>query len=292
MPVLDGITAAEQIADARIAPVVILTAFSQRDLVERARDAGAMAYLVKPFTKADLLPAIEIAMSRYAEIHALETEVDDLTDRLEARKLVERAKGVLQTDRPGCPSGSIPLDQKTSMDAAPVDARSCRDDSVRGHRSDRLNESTAIQTRRARIAVGSVRGFPVPRRCLLGASGPSRADRIDGGKCASTPDKDLTLRLRSLHTGVRCEPPVAFRPRGSFVVTSGATLDSSYAHATRVCTCVRRPLRTCPICSGSGTSCAPPVAARPATRCTSRSTTSRQFAGLPSTTRPVGSLSH
>ena len=78
MPVLDGIAAAEQIATARIAPVVILTAFSQRDLVERARDAGAMAYLVKPFQKKDLLPTIEMAMSRFAEIVALEAEVTDL----------------------------------------------------------------------------------------------------------------------------------------------------------------------------------------------------------------------
>jgi AmiR/NasT family two-component response regulator len=116
MPVLDGISAAEQIADARIAPVVILTAFSQRDLVERARDAGAMAYLVKPFTKADLLPAIEIAVSRYAEVHALETEVDDLTDRLEARKLVERAKGVLQSERGMSEPEAFRWIQKTSMD--------------------------------------------------------------------------------------------------------------------------------------------------------------------------------
>src|SRR5512144_3358729 len=70
MPVLDGISAAERIAAARIAPVVLLTAFSQRELVERARDAGAMAYLVKPFTKADLVPAIEMAVSRFAEIRA------------------------------------------------------------------------------------------------------------------------------------------------------------------------------------------------------------------------------
>src|SRR5205085_10447931 len=116
MPVLDGITAAERIADARIAPVVILTAFSQRDLVERARDAGAMAYLVKPFTKADLLPAIEIAMSRYAEVHALETEIDDLTDRLETRKLVERAKGALQTERGMSEPEAFRWIQKTSMD--------------------------------------------------------------------------------------------------------------------------------------------------------------------------------
>jgi response regulator NasT len=116
MPILDGISAAEQIADARIAPVVILTAFSQRELVERARDAGAMAYLVKPFTKADLLPAIENAVSRYAEIHALESEVDDLTDRLEARKLVERAKGVLQSERGMSEPEAFRWIQKTSMD--------------------------------------------------------------------------------------------------------------------------------------------------------------------------------
>ena len=96
MPVLDGISAAERIAGARIAPVVILTAFSQRELVERARDAGAMAYLVKPFTKADLVPAVEVALSRAAEIAALEAEVKNLGERLETRKLVERAKAALQ----------------------------------------------------------------------------------------------------------------------------------------------------------------------------------------------------
>jgi len=95
MPVLDGIAAAERIARARIAPVVILTAFSQRDLVERARAAGAMAYLVKPFQKKDLIPTIEMATSRFAEIVALETEVSDLNERLATRKLVERAKGLL-----------------------------------------------------------------------------------------------------------------------------------------------------------------------------------------------------
>ena len=97
MPIMDGLAAAERIAGARIAPVIILTAFSQRDLVERARAAGAMAYLVKPFQKSDLVPAIEIALSRYAEISALESEVAGLSDRLETRKTVERAKGTLMT---------------------------------------------------------------------------------------------------------------------------------------------------------------------------------------------------
>jgi two-component system, response regulator PdtaR len=96
MPVLDGITAAQRIGAQHIAPVVILTAFSQRDLVDRAREAGAMAYLVKPFSSADLLPAIEMAVSRYAEMNALEAEVADLTERLDARKIIERAKGLLQ----------------------------------------------------------------------------------------------------------------------------------------------------------------------------------------------------
>jgi response regulator NasT len=97
MPKMDGIQAAAQITEARIAPVVMLTAFSQRDLIERARDAGAMAYLVKPFQKRDLLPAIEMATSRFAEMRALEAEVTGLRDRLEARKLIERAKGTLMT---------------------------------------------------------------------------------------------------------------------------------------------------------------------------------------------------
>jgi AmiR/NasT family two-component response regulator len=96
MPRLDGIAAASIVASERIAPVVMLTAFSQRDLVERARDAGAMAYLVKPFTITDLVPAIEMAASRFAEICALEREVDDLSERLATRKLIERAKAHLQ----------------------------------------------------------------------------------------------------------------------------------------------------------------------------------------------------
>jgi len=97
MPRRDGIDAAAEIAAKRIAPIVVLTAFSQRDLVEKARDAGAMAYLVKPFTSADLVPAIELAVSRFGELAALEREVADLGERLETRKLIERAKGVLQT---------------------------------------------------------------------------------------------------------------------------------------------------------------------------------------------------
>jgi AmiR/NasT family two-component response regulator len=95
MPKMDGIDAASIIAERRIAPVVILTAFSQRDLVERARDAGAMAYLVKPFGRKDLMPAVELDVSRFRELVALENEVAGLTDRLETRKTVERAKGLL-----------------------------------------------------------------------------------------------------------------------------------------------------------------------------------------------------
>src|SRR5579863_368115 len=116
MPVLDGLSAASQIAADRLAPVVILTAFSQRELVERARDAGAMAYLVKPFTKADLVPAIEMAVSRFAEIAALEQEVAGLTDRLETRKLVERAKGVLMQTQGLSEPQAFKWIQRTAMD--------------------------------------------------------------------------------------------------------------------------------------------------------------------------------
>lgn len=116
MPVLDGISAAERIAGERIAPVVILTAFSQRELVERARDAGAMAYLVKPFTKKDLVPAVEMAVSRYAELSALEAEVSDLQERLDTRKLVERAKGFLQSRHGLSEPEAFRWIQKNSMD--------------------------------------------------------------------------------------------------------------------------------------------------------------------------------
>ncbi|MBA3529476.1 MAG: response regulator [Propionibacteriaceae bacterium] len=116
MPKLDGITAAERIASERVAPVVMLTAFSQRDLVDRARQAGAMAYVVKPFGKADLIPAIEIAIGRFAEIQAVEAEVSDLTERLESRKAVDRAKGLLQTGLGLSEPEAFRWIQKTAMD--------------------------------------------------------------------------------------------------------------------------------------------------------------------------------
>lgn len=116
MPKVDGITAAQHIAGERLAPVIMLTAFSQRELVERAREAGAMAYLVKPFQKKDLLPAIEVAVSRFAEIVQLEKEVAGLQDRLEARKIIERAKGLLIADREISEADAFRWIQRTAMD--------------------------------------------------------------------------------------------------------------------------------------------------------------------------------
>ncbi|MGY1723794.1 ANTAR domain-containing response regulator [Blastococcus sp. SYSU DS0533] len=115
MPVLDGLSAAERIASARIAPVIVLTAFSQRELVERARDAGAMAYLVKPFSKNDLVPAIEVARGRFAEMTALDGEVKDLEERLETRKVVERAKGRLMADQGMTEAEAFRWIQRTAM---------------------------------------------------------------------------------------------------------------------------------------------------------------------------------
>ncbi len=116
MPNMDGITAAKRLAELKI-PVVLLTAFSQKELVEQAAEAGAMAYVVKPFTPTDLIPAVEIALSRHAQVLALESEVSDLIDRLETRKLVDRAKGLLISkglvkDEPE----AFRWIQKTSMD--------------------------------------------------------------------------------------------------------------------------------------------------------------------------------
>ncbi len=116
MPVLDGLSAAEQIASARIAPVIVLTAFSQRELVERARDVGAMAYLVKPFSKNDLVPAIEVARARFAEMAALDGEVRTLEERLEARKVVERAKGRLMAEHGMTEAEAFRWIQRTAMD--------------------------------------------------------------------------------------------------------------------------------------------------------------------------------
>lgn len=116
MPRRDGIDAAEEIAAKRIAPIVVLTAFSQRDLVERARDAGAMAYLVKPFSASDLVPAIELAVSRFAELTELEREVADLSERLATRKLIERAKGILQTRHAMTEPEAFTWMQRAAMD--------------------------------------------------------------------------------------------------------------------------------------------------------------------------------
>ncbi|QBJ98481.1 response regulator [Rhodococcus sp. ABRD24] len=116
MPRRDGIDAASEIAAKRIAPVVILTAFSQRELVERARDAGAMAYLVKPFSKADLVPAVELAASRFTEISLLEREVANLSDRLETRKIIERAKGLLMQSQNLSEPEAFKWIQRAAMD--------------------------------------------------------------------------------------------------------------------------------------------------------------------------------
>jgi len=114
MPEMDGITAAEQIIT--LAPVLMLTAFSQRDLVERARDAGVMAYVVKPFSISDLVPAIEIAISRHTQMKSLETEVADLYERLETRKIIDRAKGILMKAMNLSEPESFAWIQKTAMD--------------------------------------------------------------------------------------------------------------------------------------------------------------------------------
>ncbi|SOE02687.1 ANTAR domain-containing response regulator [Blastococcus haudaquaticus] len=115
MPVLDGLSAAEQIAQARVAPVIVLTAFSQRELVERARDAGAMAYLVKPFSKNDLVPAIEVARARFSEMTALDGEVRTLEERLETRKVVEKAKGLLMSEQGITEAEAFRWIQRTAM---------------------------------------------------------------------------------------------------------------------------------------------------------------------------------
>ena len=193
MPVLDGISAAEQVAADQIAPVVILTAFSQRELVERARDAGAMAYLVKPFTKADLVPAIEIAVSRFQEVAALSGEVGTLKERLEVRKLLDRAKGKLQTEQGMSEPDAFRWIQKTSMDQrlamravaervlegsmTPAVAASNDGTEPGGRRQagfrglSRHSRRRVAPRDRARGTFGAVSAFPGPTRSLLSSPG-------------------------------------------------------------------------------------------------------------------------
>lgn len=116
MPLLDGISAAEIIGKKNLAPVVLLTAFSQRELVERAAEAGALAYVVKPFTPNDLIPAIDIALSRFQQITALEDEISDLAERLETRKVLDRAKGILNNTMGLTEPEAFRWIQKASMD--------------------------------------------------------------------------------------------------------------------------------------------------------------------------------
>lgn len=116
MPKMDGITAADKIAEDRICAVVMLTAFSQRDLIKRAKEAGAMAYVVKPFDASDVIPAIEIAMARFVEIRGVEDEVMDLEERLESRKIVDQAKGILQASLDLTEPEAFRWIQKTAMD--------------------------------------------------------------------------------------------------------------------------------------------------------------------------------
>ena len=117
MPGMDGLTAARHIAGERRAAVLILTAFSQRDLIEQARDAGALAYLVKPFQKSDLIPAIEMALGRFEQIVSLENENADLAERLEARKIIDRAKGRLMDEHSLSEAASWRFLQKAAMDS-------------------------------------------------------------------------------------------------------------------------------------------------------------------------------
>src|SRR5690606_16663310 len=174
MPKLDGISAAEKIAEERIAPVLMLTAFSQRELVERARDAGAMAYLVKPFSKSDVVPAIEMAVSRFTELKELEREVADLSQRLETRKLVERAKSVLQTEYGLSEPAACRWIQKTALDSRmsmPQVTQAVNDDgeekkAAKG-KGDPAHRKTARGPRRTEGARAS-------RRFLRGAVSPRR----------------------------------------------------------------------------------------------------------------------
>ncbi len=131
MPGMDGLAAAEVITGENLAAVLILTAFSQRELIEQARDAGAMAYLVKPFQRSELVPAIELALGRFQELRALQEKAIDLEDRLESRKAIDRAKGVLMDQHGLSENDAFSFLQKTAMSARST-MRAVADDVVTG----------------------------------------------------------------------------------------------------------------------------------------------------------------
>jgi two-component system, response regulator PdtaR len=176
MPGLDGISAAERITAEHMAPVVILTAFSQRDLVLRARDAGAMAFLVKPFTKAELVPAIEIAVSRFQEVSALESEVSNLKERLEVRKLLDRAKGILQAERGMTEAEAFRWIQKSSMDRR-MTMRAVAEEVLQSA------DPPASKTLDAQVAGGGG-----DARQAVGEPGPSEAASGDAGTSEAAGD--------------------------------------------------------------------------------------------------------
>ncbi len=225
MPVLDGISAAEQVAADQIAPVVILTAFSQRELVERARDAGAMAYLVKPFTKADLVPAIEIAVSRFQEVAALAGEVGTLKERLEVRKLLDRAKGKLQTEQGMSEPDAFRWIQKTSMDQR-LAMRAVAERVLEGNMTPGgapSGAATEPRTVPARQPPSRIPGPEPPqpprsaRRAAVQASGPEPAgSERPGWACARQPRASPAEPRRS---GARWSAP-RDRARGTFGTVS------------------------------------------------------------------------
>jgi AmiR/NasT family two-component response regulator len=177
MPVLDGVTAAERITAQHLAAVVILTAFSQSDLVKRARDAGAMAYLVKPFTKADLIPAIEIAVSRFQQISALETEVGTLRERLEVRKLLDRAKGMLQADRGISEAEAFRWIQKSSMDRRMTMRAVAEEVLAGGLRAAKPEEPQPGEVKTAEVKAAEVKAAEVRPAEVK----PANASPADGG---------------------------------------------------------------------------------------------------------------
>ena len=181
MPGLDGISAAERITAEHMAAVVILTAFSQRDLVLRARDAGAMAFLVKPFTKADLVPAIEIAVSRFQEFAALESEVSNLKERLEVRKLLDRAKGILQAEQGMTEAEAFRWIQKSSMDRR-MTMRAVAEEVLQGAQPPEPKAAEGQNRESGGVRPGASEGGGAgPGASEGGGAGPGAPGRAAGG---------------------------------------------------------------------------------------------------------------
>ena len=247
MPGMDGLTAARTIAGERLAAVLILTAFSQHDLVDQARDAGALAYLVKPFQKSDLIPAIEMALGRFEQIVSLEHENADLAERLEARKIIDRAKGRLMDEHSLSEAASWRFLQKAAMDSRRKIHEVARD-VVGGTLTSRSPADAGDGDRVARPGIRSADDAETAaaRRPFAGVPGVLRAPDRPRDEVGHRHERGLRLHVDAGQGRAPTSSPTTSRSRSTrpaAAPTATSSTPSTRPAARRPPTCSRRSCR-------------------------------------------------